>query len=147
MAFTLHTVSKADDLRQICEQMQPDGWGEDNEMSSYQPESLKAFLEADGILLLAKDGKKIAGAALCYIHRHPAGNDSLYVDELDTHPDYRRQSVATQLMNKVGEIAKGKGCREVWVSTETDNAPADAFYRTLDPYEIEPSYIYSYKVK
>lgn len=145
--FTLHLVTHQDGLSAICQQMQPEAWGEDNEMSSYQPESLKKFLEDGGVLILAKDGEKVAGAALCYIHRHPAGTDSLYVDELDTHPDYRRQGVATQLMNKAGEIAKEKGCSEVWVSTETDNETADKFYRSLDPYEVESSYIYSYKVK
>lgn len=133
--------------------MQPGEWGRDNEMTSYQPEKLRIFLESGGILILAKDvdpstgsGQgKIAGAALCYVLPHPAGEDSLYVHELDTHPDYRRQGVATQLMQKAMEIAKEKGCIEVWLGTETDNDAANAFYKTLKPYEIEPSVIYAYK--
>lgn len=145
--LSIQIVTHNDELTAICQQMQPEVWGKDNEMTSYQPEKLQKFLEAGGILILAKDGKKIAGAALCYTHRHPAGNDSLYVDELDTHPDYRRQGVATKLMQKALEIAKGKGCKEVWVGTEQTNLPADAFYRNLDPYKIEPSYIYAYRVQ
>lgn len=147
MALELQQVASRDSIEAICQQMQPEVWGDDNEMTSYQPESLQKFLESGGVLILAKDGEKIVGAALGYIHRHPDGNDSLYVDELDTHPDYRRQGVATHLMNKAGEIAKEKGCTEVWVSTETTNETADKFYCSLDPYEVEPSYIYTYKVK
>jgi aminoglycoside 3-N-acetyltransferase I len=116
-------------------------------MTSYQPDQLKKFLKNDqNILLLAYDGDKITGVALCYELPHPAGEHSLYVHELDTHPDYRRKGVATQLMNKLRHIAKERGMIEVWVGTETTNEVADKFYRSLDPYEVEPSIIYAYKV-
>lgn len=144
----LHQVAGKDDLAAICEQMQPDSWAKDNEMTSYQPDKLRAFLKDDkSLLLLAYDDKKIAGAALCYELPHPAGEDSLYVHELDTHPDYRRHGVATAIMEKLREIAKDRAMTELWVGTETENTKAQSFYESLKPYEIEPSVIYSYKVK
>lgn len=139
--------ASANELVLICKQMQPDEWATDNEMTSYQPHKLKLFLEGGGLLLLAKDVDKIAGVVLGYALPHPAGEDSLYIHELDTHPDYRRQGVASQLMKKMQVIAKEKGLREVWVGTEATNKSADAFYRSLDPTEIEASIIYSYKVE
>ncbi len=145
--LNLELVSKGSDLASICEQMQPDKWAEDNQMTSYQLERLKEFLEAGGILVLAKDGDKVAGVAICYKLLHPAGESSLYVRELDTHPDYRRQGVATLLMNKCKEIAKSESLTEVWLGTEADNDVANAFYTALDPDEVEPSVIYAYKVK
>ena len=141
----ISTVTLTDDFEAICAQMQPDTWGKDNEMTSYLPEKLKACLEAGSILVLAKDGEKIAGAALCYVLPHPAGDDSLYVHELDTHPDYRLQGVATSLMQECFRIAAEKSLKEVWLGTETDNDAANAFYKTLNPYEIEPSITYAYK--
>ena len=144
MNFTIQNVTMADDLSAICSQMQPGLWAEDNQMTSYKPKLLKQFLEAGNILLLAKDGDKIAGAVIAHKLLHPAGVSSLYVHELDTHPDYRRQGVATMLMNKCKEIAQSEGLTEVWLGTETDNAAANAFYKTLNPYEIEPSVIYAY---
>ena len=126
-------------------QMQPGLWAEDNHMTSYKTELLKEFLEAGNILLLAMDGDKIAGAVIAHKLLHPAGESSLYVHELDTHPDYRRQGVATVLMNKCKELAKEMGLTEVWLGTETDNNAANAFYKTLDPYEIESSVIYAYR--
>lgn len=53
--------------------------------------------------------------------------------------------MATKLMQRALEIAKEKRLREVWVGTETDNDIAKVFYASLDPYEVEPSIIYSYK--
>lgn len=145
--FALRTIDLDADLKTICDQMQPGEWAADNEMSSYKSELLKKFLEAGGVLVLAYYEQKIAGAALCYELTHPAGEHSLYVHELDTHPDYRRQGVATQLMAEAMKIAKERGLTEVWLGTETDNDAANAFYKTLSPYEIEPSIIYAYKVK
>ena len=144
--MTLKLVNSQDDLKATCAQMQPDTWGKDNEITSYQPENLKTFLEKGGILLLAYDGDKVAGAALCYEMPHPAGDHSLYVHELDTHPDYRRQGVATALMQELMRIGKDRGLTELWVGTETTNTGADAFYKSLKPYEIEPSFIYAYKL-
>jgi ribosomal protein S18 acetylase RimI-like enzyme len=145
-SFELKLVNIRDDLDMVCAQMQPGLWGKDNEMTSYQPVHLKKFLENDqNLLLLAYDSDRIAGAALCYILPHPAGDHSLYVHELDTHPDYRRQGVATKLMQELFKIAKDRRLKEVWVGTETTNGVADAFYKSLMPYEIEPSIIYSYK--
>ena len=82
---------------------------------------------------------------LCYVLPHPAGEDALYVHELDTHPDYRRRGIATQLMQEVQKIAREKGLMEVWLGTETDNDAANGFYRSLNPSEVEPCIIYTYK--
>ena len=145
--FRLHQVSSTDDLQTICAQMQPDLWAKDNDMSSYQPKNLKMFLEQNGIMLLAYSDDKIAGAAMCYRLPHPSGEDSLYIHELDTHPDFRRQGVATQLMNEVFKIGKELGVYEIWLATETNNDAANPLYKNLDPYEVEQSVTYSYKVK
>jgi ribosomal protein S18 acetylase RimI-like enzyme len=146
MQATLKKVLVGDDLAAICAQMQPGKWAPDNEMTSYQPESLKRFLDKGGILLLAYEDEIIAGAALCYELPHPAGEDSLYVHELDTHPDFRRRGIATQLMNEVRRIAVERNLTEVWVGTETDNNAANALYRNLGPDESEQCVIYSYKI-
>ncbi len=96
--FVIGQIGASDDLAAICGQMQPNAWAADNEITSYRPDLLKKFLDGGGILVLAQVGDKIAGAALFYALPHPAGEHSLYVHELDTHPDYRRQGVASQIM-------------------------------------------------
>lgn len=144
--LTVRQVRVAD-IDAVCAQMQSDLWGKDNEITSYQPETLKKFLEQKGVLLLAYDRDKIAGAAICYDLPHPAEADhSFYVHELDTHPDYRRQGVGEMLMKEAMRLAKLCGAKELWVGTETDNDPANALYKKLKAYEIEQAVIYSYKI-
>ncbi len=144
----IRRISIKDDLDAICAQMQPEFWDEVNDMGSYEPERLKYFLDRGGILLVAYSGEKIVGVALCYDMPHPdATSYTLYVHELDTHPDFRRQGIATLLMNEAIKLGKERGVSEVWVSTETTNDPANALYKKLGPDEIEPSITYSYNIK
>ena len=145
--ITVKRLTLADDLQAICAQMQPDLWGKDNEMTSYKAENLKKFLQQNGILLLAYEGEKIAGALLAYHLAHPDGNDHLYVHELDTHPGFRRQGIGTQLMQEAFKVGKELGVDEVWLGTEHDNEAAKGLYEKLGPTEVEHGPIYSYKVR
>lgn len=77
---------------------------------------------------------------------HPSGEDTFYVHELDTHPDFRRQGIGQKLMQEVVKYAKQKGFYEAWVATETDNIPANNLYKKLSPSEVEASVTYSYKL-
>ena len=115
-------------------------------MDPYEPERLRTFLEAGGVLLLAKDGDNIAGAIVAHILPDPSGKSMFFVFSLDTHPDYRRQGIATLLMNKCKDIAKEKGLAEVWVIADSDNEPANSFYRSLNPDEAGSSVMYAYTV-
>jgi GNAT superfamily N-acetyltransferase len=147
MRVTISPVTLADDLAAICAQMQPANWAADNSMGSYQPETLKTFLEAAGVLLLAKVGVTIVGAALAYRLPHPEGGGSLYVHELDTHPGYRRRGIARALMGALMDLARTNRWWEVWVAAETRSAAANALYMTLHPTETEAAMIYIYEIE
>lgn len=147
VSFTIHQVCPEDDLQAICTQMQPSAWGADNEMGIYSEEALRAFLAAGGLLLLAYDVSTIAGVIVAHILPDPTGKDMLFIFSLDTHPKYRRQGVATQLMTQARAIADAKGLIETWVIADADNEPANKFYATLHPTEAISSMMYAYKVK
>src|SRR5215213_10321497 len=137
MSLTIHSVAPGDDLAAICAQMTAKAWGADNEMTDYDADELRRYLASGtNLLLLAYSGEKIAGVAVAREHLHPAGDHTLYVDELDTHPDLRRQGIATALMHELFAIARARGLKELWVGTEQDNHPADAFYRSLRLKEV-----------
>lgn len=144
----IRVTTQADDLSAICAQITPEKWGKDNEMTRYDETALREFLKDDkNILILAWDGDNISGAALAYELPHPSsGESSIYVHELDTHPNYRRQGVATRLMKAVFNEAKKRGLSEVWIAADHDNETANTFYKSLKPTEIDPSVTYSYKV-
>lgn len=143
----IRSVNSDDDLQVICDQMQPDTWGKDNEMTAYEPELLRDFLEKSNYLVLVYEGDKIIGAATAYPLPHPSkGGNSLYVHELDTHPDFRQRGVGTMLMQEMLNIAKEQGLAEVWLGADDGNEPAHALYKSLHPYEEDPCTVYAYKI-
>lgn len=146
--MNIRMTTLTDDLSHICRQITPGKWGKDNEMTSYDEAALRGFLKDNrNILLLAWDDDNIAGIALCHELPHPARDgSSLYVHELDTHPDYRRQGVATKLMKELFAEARRRNLSEVWLGTETDNDAANALYTSLDPIETEQTVTYTYKI-
>jgi ribosomal protein S18 acetylase RimI-like enzyme len=146
MPSDIRRIVATDDLEAICAQMTPEGWGKDNEMTRYDPASLKVFLEHDNYLVLAYDGDKIAGAAIASVVLHPSKNsDSLFINEVDTHPDYRRQGIAMKLMEELLAISRERKLSEAWVGADEGNTPAHELYKKLNPYELDPNTIYGYK--
>ena len=85
--------------------------------------------------------------AICYdlLHAH-ASDRSFYVHELDTHPAFRRQGVATTLMKSIFSIAKQHGITQVWLGTEPERSAASKLYGSLQPSEAEVCHLYSYKI-
>jgi aminoglycoside 3-N-acetyltransferase I len=146
--FSIIRAKTSDNLVAIAAQIQPELWDEDNEMTAYEPELLKKFLDGEGNhLVLVYEGDKIAGIAIAHELLHPAADgSSLYVHELDAHPDYRQKGVGTMLMEEMFKIAKERGLAEVWLGADDGNEPAHALYKKLKPTEEDPCTIYSYKI-
>lgn len=141
-------ITPQDDLTAIAAQCNADAWGEDAELLTYSVASLRTYLEDDhNILVGVLDGERLAGIAIGYVLVHPGGNKTLYVDELDTHPNYRRRGVATMMMKEFQAVGREKQCSEVWLSSSSGNQAAHAFYKTLQPSEEKTATIFGYKLK
>jgi len=143
----IRRITTSDDLDAICAQMQPHLWGQDNEMTAYEPGSLKKFLETGNILVLVYEGSRIAGAAIASEILHPSKNaDTLFINEVDTHPDFRRRGVATMLMEEMLKIARERSLSEAWVGADAGNDPAHELYKKLKPTKTEDCTNYDYKL-
>lgn len=78
---------------------------------------------ADGTFIswLALDAKTvIATSGMSFVEKppyfsNPTGRIGL-LSSMYTHPDYRRQGIARQLLNKVVEEARQYGCGAVWIT-------------------------------
>jgi ribosomal protein S18 acetylase RimI-like enzyme len=133
------------DLAQISAELNAADW--EASIKDFSAESLREFLTSDQrFYLLAYQGSEIAGAIHGYVLLHPTGVKYLYIDEVDTMVPYRRQGVATAMMQEVFSIAREYGCDEAWLGTEHDNIAAKALYVSLKPTEIENGPIYSWKI-
>jgi aminoglycoside 3-N-acetyltransferase I len=110
-------------------------------------QSLNNFLvDTRNVYLVAHIGGELAGALHAMHYTHPSGHTYVYVDELDTDEAFRRRGVATRLMKAIRDIAREMGADEAWLGADDGNDAAHALYRKLDPDEIDPGVIYSYRV-
>jgi ribosomal protein S18 acetylase RimI-like enzyme len=84
------------------------------------------------IFLVAFDGDAPVGFVLAHeLPRRHGDPSNLFVYEVDVVPSRQRQGIATALMRELERRAAARGIREAFLYTEPDNAPANAFYRSL----------------
>lgn len=134
------------DLEPIVAQLNDPIWEDfDNKFSV---ETLRQFVEDPArVYLLSYAGDRLAGASHGYLMQHPAGPKYFYIDEVDTARPFRRQGIATAMMEELFRLAKQMGAEEVWLGVDEGNDAAYALYRKLGPSEEERGTIFTYKVK
>ena len=98
-----------------------------------------ALLAAEETIFLAAfDGAEPVGFAFGYeLPRRHGSPSILFVYELDVDEVYRRQGIATRLMEELGRIARARGICEGFVLAERDDDVANAFYRSLGGERVE----------
>ena len=75
--------------------------------------SLRAFLSDPGrFYLVAQINGRLAGAVHGYLLLHPTGVKYLYLDEVDTVAEFRRQGVATALIQDAFAYGRTVGAAE-----------------------------------
>lgn len=85
-------------------------------------DDLSDLFERGGIVFGALDGGKLVGIASLDIRWRGRLRDQLQLALLHVSQPYRRQGVATRLMNLVKERAKALGAKKLYISaTETRN--------------------------
>ncbi len=95
------------------------------------PRNLKAYLAVpQNWMCLALNEGLVVGMVMCVVHLHPDKPTELYLDEIGTGDDWRRQGIARQLMQMVFDRADAEGFDEIWLGTEPDNLPARGLYES-----------------
>ncbi|HSX01558.1 MAG TPA: GNAT family N-acetyltransferase [Candidatus Saccharimonas sp.] len=113
----------------------------------FSADTLREFLSDSGrFYLVATIGGQLAGAVHGYLLLHPTGVRYLYIDEVDTIAQFRRQGVARAMMHEAFQIGRELHATEAWLGTEHDNEPAKALYDGLQPSEVENGPIYTFKL-
>lgn len=108
-------------------------------------EELARFLADDGHdLVFAMSGETVVGFASGTVLRHPDKLPVFFLNEINVDPAHRRQGIGTSLCNKLITLAREKGCKGVWLATETDNVAARGLYRSLEARETQAVVIYDW---
>jgi ribosomal protein S18 acetylase RimI-like enzyme len=109
------------------------------------PTRLAAYLaDSSNLMIIASAHGEIIGQVAAVIHCHPDKPTELYIDEVGVTPRYRRQGIATKMMEEMMRWGEEQGCQEAWVGTEPDNAPARALYRRRA--DASPIVIYEWDI-
>jgi ribosomal protein S18 acetylase RimI-like enzyme len=97
---------------------------------NWEPASVEAFLaDSSNILILAKSAERVSG--ILTGHRLARLDDkkaTVLLYEIDVHPDFRKQGIASEMINSLKEEARSSGASEVWVITNKSNGAATALY-------------------
>lgn len=88
--------------------------------------------DPDTIFLVAFDGGQPVGFTFGYeLDRRHGDERMLFVYELDVDEAYRRQGIATRLMQELLRLAEADGITDAFVLTEPDNLPANGVYEKV----------------
>jgi aminoglycoside 6'-N-acetyltransferase I len=84
-------------------------------------------------LVVAIDAGVVVGFVSAVHHVHPdKPAPELWINEVGVAPSHQRQGIARAMLHTMLEHARGLDCREAWVLTDADNAPARRLYASID---------------
>ncbi|MFD3523692.1 GNAT family N-acetyltransferase [Streptomyces sp. NPDC058653] len=88
------------------------------------------FLAAPGHVLLMAYVEGVAVGFVSGVEMlHPDKGVEMCLYELSVDEPYRRRGIGRALTEALADIARGRGCYDMWVGVDTDNEPALATYR------------------
>lgn len=95
------------------------------------PDRLAKYLSSTGNwMCLALKDRLVVGMCMSVVHDHPDKPTELFLDEIGTGDDWRRQGIARMLMQMVFDRADEEAIEEIWLGTEPDNVPARGLYES-----------------
>ena len=110
-----------------------------------KPDQLDAFVQDAGHeLVFACVGEVAVGFASGVIVLHPDQAPVFFLNEVGVEPEWQRRGIASELCLRLINIARGRGCKGVWLATEVDNGPARALYRSLSARETADIVVYDW---
>lgn len=92
----------------------------------------KLLARNDFIPLVATvDGKVVGGLAAYVLKKFEQERSEVYIYDLAVLEEYRRQHIATGLINKLREIAREVGAYVIYVQADPSDEPAVKLYESL----------------
>lgn len=79
-------------------------------------------------LILGFDGDDVVAMASALHYVHPDKDPALFINEVGVIDDYQNNGIGRKIVKAMINHGKNIGCTDIWVATETSNAPARACY-------------------
>lgn len=82
--------------------------------------------------LVAQDSENVVGGLVAYeLPKLEQARSEIYIYDLAVAETHRRQGIATGLINKLRDLAAGRGCWAIYVQADYGDDPAIALYTKL----------------
>ncbi|MGH3822296.1 MAG: GNAT family N-acetyltransferase [Pseudonocardiaceae bacterium] len=78
---------------------------------------------------VAVENDQVIGVVIAF--RSQDKPEDVYIQDVMTHPDHRRQGIARTLLDAVRERAVTWGCERLYLTSEPDNTPSHATWLSL----------------
>ena len=109
------------------------------------PAQAAAFLADPGHeIVVACAAGEVVGFASGTVLLHPDKPPAFFIAEVSVHEDFRRRGLGSALMQRLIAVARGRGCKGIWLATEADNDAARGLYRRLAAQESEGIVVYDW---
>jgi len=95
-------------------------------------------------MVLAMAAGHAVGMASGVVMLHPDKQPQMFINEVGVRDAFQRKGIGSALVQRLRDIALDRGCADVWVATEGDNAPARGLYRALKGRETEQVAVYDW---
>ncbi len=82
-------------------------------------------------LVAVIDGKVVGGLAAYVLQKFEQERSEIYIYDLAVDENFRRQGIATGLINKLREIAREVGAYVIYVQADPPDEPAVKLYESL----------------
>lgn len=94
---------------------------------------VRRLLDSDGfIALVAETGGEVVGGLAAYVlHKFEQARSEIYIYDLAVAESYRRQGIATALIERLRQIGRTRGAWVVYVQADHGDEPAIALYTKL----------------
>jgi aminoglycoside 3-N-acetyltransferase I len=149
-SFTLHQLTSADvALLRALNVLFGEVFGDHQSYLAEPPSD--AYLESllakeHVVVLVARVGEEVVGGLVAYeLEKFERARRELYIYDLAVAEPRRRQGIATALINRLREIAAGRGAWVIYVQADYGDDPAIALYEKLGireevlHFDIEPA--------
>jgi len=94
-------------------------------------------------LVVALDAGTVVGFASGTVLMHPDKPTAFFIQEVGVADAYQGQGIATKLMRRIGDLARDRGCEDIWVLTEEGNTTARGLYKKLGGVEADGLVMYT----
>jgi ribosomal protein S18 acetylase RimI-like enzyme len=82
-------------------------------------------------IVVALDQGEVIGFASGTVLMHPDQQTKFFVTGVGVHEDYRRQGVGTRLLGRNSDLARDRGCENIWTVADGENAEVRSFYEAI----------------